>query len=586
MHGVTKAAGPWIETLERRQLLTAAFQGVVGFPHNAVEQTQGAGDGSNDLFVVSSSGGDWWYSTSATPITYSLSRIHADGQLCWTRPFDNWVGQIVPDGSGGVWASIVSADSSRLLHLGLHGKTIADRPYKAAYADYPDEKWDFYSRSVVNHQGQLLEISGNWVSDDHRERVRTFDSNGELVATRDLDSLGLSYISCITVASDDSIYLGGTPAEKGGACIVHLSGLDTVSYVPAPDKAGSVVGLGVDAGDNLYAAYSIETGVATASFSLTPQPLADAQVSDAEPPDSPIPVVLLPPDVPVVPPRPLYSESEYTTKVVSYDASGTMRWQNDLSVALPGFPIELHANARGDVAVSYHNHMVLNGCGGGTPDGMAELDSDGKLAWFDSDREISGITLTDDGGFFALVGNYSNIPGPGPDLVGFVGVRDSRVRLNQSGLLKIRGDAVLPNSIYVSVEEGVLSVDMNGELQTFDAAQVQRLRILGGAGDDAITLDGTVTQPAVVRGRAGNDTITGGSGDDRIFGGSGNDSIRGGAGNDVISGRSGRDTLAGDAGSDVLMGDLGRDLLLGESPSDILRGGRGIDRVRWVGGAG
>jgi len=125
--------------------------------------------------------------------------------------------------------------------------------------------------------------------------------------------------------------------------------------------------------------------------------------------------------------------------------------------------------------------------------------------------------------------------------------------------------------------------------------------VFGGAGDDTITgdlaapssdwpgdnvilippggspaLEGPVV-PVTAFGGAGNDAITGGTGADRLVGGRGNDTLNGGAGDDLMRGGPGRDTLAGDAGIDRLFGGGGRDEIHGVLDQDRLHLGR-VDR--------
>jgi Ca2+-binding RTX toxin-like protein len=74
-----------------------------------------------------------------------------------------------------------------------------------------------------------------------------------------------------------------------------------------------------------------------------------------------------------------------------------------------------------------------------------------------------------------------------------------------------------------------------------------------------------------VRGRGGNDIITGTNSADTLAGNVGNDVIRGGAGDDI--GRGG-------GGNDVLFGSGGDDFLFGGAGTDEANGGRGNDRCR------
>ncbi|MEM9569148.1 MAG: calcium-binding protein [Cyanobacteria bacterium P01_E01_bin.34] len=104
-------------------------------------------------------------------------------------------------------------------------------------------------------------------------------------------------------------------------------------------------------------------------------------------------------------------------------------------------------------------------------------------------------------------------------------------------------------------------------------------RMFGRAGDD------------LMKGGAGNDLMQGGFGDDEMHGGLGNDTVRGGAGNDVLSGDrtltaqdfDSEGYLTADAigehGNDRLNGGIGDDTITSALGSDTLRGGQGNDRL-------
>jgi Ca2+-binding RTX toxin-like protein len=158
----------------------------------------------------------------------------------------------------------------------------------------------------------------------------------------------------------------------------------------------------------------------------------------------------------------------------------------------------------------------------------------------------------------------------------------------------------------------VLIVKINGKTWSFDAADVGRIRINGGAGNDRIQIQSppkfswddhcnrdlgpswfTVEFPLMIDGGAGNDTIVGGELDDTIHGGAGNDSIMGmggadhlfgDAGNDQLIGGADDDTLDGGDGADLLAGEVGNDSLIGHGGSDSIYGGKGDDRL--IGGNG
>ena len=156
--------------------------------------------------------------------------------------------------------------------------------------------------------------------------------------------------------------------------------------------------------------------------------------------------------------------------------------------------------------------------------------------------------------------------------------------------------------ISVSLVNTDVNVTLNKQTFTFVATDVTSIEINGGNGNDWISIDGGVSQDAIIDGGAGNDRITGGDGDDTILGDKGNDRLHGGGGNDtivagagndwawgdlgddVVHGNGGNDHLFGGFGLDQLFGDAGHDALAGNDDDDQLFGGAGHDRLR--GGAG
>jgi Ca2+-binding RTX toxin-like protein len=80
---------------------------------------------------------------------------------------------------------------------------------------------------------------------------------------------------------------------------------------------------------------------------------------------------------------------------------------------------------------------------------------------------------------------------------------------------------------------------------------VQRLVLLGGAGDDILEAYGPI--PALIRGGAGHDRIRGGDGHDILIGEDGDDIIVGGDGRDFMIGGLGADKLVGNAHDDILI---------------------------------
>ena len=90
--------------------------------------------------------------------------------------------------------------------------------------------------------------------------------------------------------------------------------------------------------------------------------------------------------------------------------------------------------------------------------------------------------------------------------------------------------------------------------------------ITGGAGNNKIDAS-LFTGKASLFGKAGNDTLLGGSSDDMLSGSDGNDVLSGGGGKDTLSGGTDNDLLIGGAGADSLSGDTGEDILIGGNTS-------------------
>jgi serralysin len=113
--------------------------------------------------------------------------------------------------------------------------------------------------------------------------------------------------------------------------------------------------------------------------------------------------------------------------------------------------------------------------------------------------------------------------------------------------------------------------------------------IVGGTGNDTITVDRLGGDLSRLVGNNGSDTLRvkdgdsefldGGIGNDKLYGGTGSQFLSGGDGNDVLHGGVGADTLTGGKGNDTLYGDHGDDTLSGNSGNDKLYGGQGRDKL-------
>lgn len=174
-------------------------------------------------------------------------------------------------------------------------------------------------------------------------------------------------------------------------------------------------------------------------------------------------------------------------------------------------------------------------------------------------------------------------------------------------LLTAAMSGTVPNMLVVDGTDGVdlislryrgsnVQVILNGVAQFFTAADINRIEVYAGEGNDIVDLSTLYINTYVLAG-AGNDLVLGGFGNDSLTGAAGKDTLRGGAGDDRLNGANSPDQVFGDDGSDVLYGGVhndyldggagvdwifaedGDDSLLGGPHNDRLYGGAGRDRI-------
>lgn len=92
-------------------------------------------------------------------------------------------------------------------------------------------------------------------------------------------------------------------------------------------------------------------------------------------------------------------------------------------------------------------------------------------------------------------------------------------------------------------DDGLLYVEsLDGGVSAIHSLQnIERVRLTGGESDNIIDASLVSNTPVSMNGKAGNDTLIGGTSHDRLIGGDGNDQLVGGAGNDTLTGGSGGD---------------------------------------------
>jgi|GEM_PF-4336506 len=150
--------------------------------------------------------------------------------------------------------------------------------------------------------------------------------------------------------------------------------------------------------------------------------------------------------------------------------------------------------------------------------------------------------------------------------------------LDHHGMLKINGTGK-DDIITIRMDDhqaDQMDADVNGKQSTFQASQVKRIRVSTSGGNDHVTIDSSISDPATLLGGNGNDSLTGGSGSDDLVGGAGDDTLVGGDGDDTLDGSVGDDSLSGENGDDNLSPGKGNDDVDGGSGDDhvdLTRGG-------------
>jgi hypothetical protein len=159
-----------------------------------------------------------------------------------------------------------------------------------------------------------------------------------------------------------------------------------------------------------------------------------------------------------------------------------------------------------------------------------------------------------------------------------------------NGLLVIQGTTG-NDTITVRQTSGAISVDNTliksglNLYPTVPAANVQKIEVHGGGGNDVIHLNSSayagqepLTVPVEVWGEGtGNNQIWGSDGPCTLHAGNGSDSLYAGAYGDVLYGGAGNDLLVGGKGNDSLYGGPGNDTLDGGGGQDVLSGGGGFN---------
>ena len=124
-------------------------------------------------------------------------------------------------------------------------------------------------------------------------------------------------------------------------------------------------------------------------------------------------------------------------------------------------------------------------------------------------------------------------------------------------------------------ESGDLRLEVNGQVEFFQPADVDGIEFNGRRGQDVF--ENNTTLSSVVDGGPDNDRLFGGMSDDIIYGGVGSDEIRGRAGNDTLHGE--HPTHNSSAGDWYTVGEFFDDIIDGGSENDVITGGPGEDKI-------
>lgn len=131
-----------------------------------------------------------------------------------------------------------------------------------------------------------------------------------------------------------------------------------------------------------------------------------------------------------------------------------------------------------------------------------------------------------------------------------------------AGVLTVTGDADRNNlNVALDNQNNDLVVrSFAQEIARFDSALVTTILVVGGAGQDVLTVDSDVTQLTTLIGQEDNDILVGGAGVTTLSGGAGPDKLRAGPGTTLFD------------------GDGGRNLFLNVKPGDTIVPG-GVNKI-------
>ena len=189
---------------------------------------------------------------------------------------------------------------------------------------------------------------------------------------------------------------------------------------------------------------------------------------------------------------------------------------------------------------------------------------------------IDGMTSTTDG-FAAVIPNekYAQIT------LNLDGLLNNAYGQTTGSRARIQETIIRPKE-YSLCQQNVFSnvVDLGTNANTSNqSAQTNPVLVCGNGGGDTIT--GGSGNDVIEAGDPGSSQLNGNLGDDRLYGSDSDDTLAGGDGDDVLIGRGGNDVLNGGTGTNSFL--PGLDTSTGPCDRDTVNGGSGYDIIHLQG---
>jgi Ca2+-binding RTX toxin-like protein len=574
-----RAAGPVVETLEDRRLLSGSFQVGTGTPTNDIT-TAVVRDGSGGTIIAGVQ--------SDAMHTVIITRLDSSGNL------DTKFGS-----GGGIIAGFLGQAQINALAIDTSGRIVA------AGADIDD------GNGIVvrfNSNGTLDTNFGT--ASDHVVRVGVASASNELNA--------------VAIGTGNNIAVAGDTTSDFTQFNFLVDALDANGVPLFTSPVVTAIGTDASASSALFVGNNVVAGGSSSTGGPTSFALAEYDPSGA-----PVfPAVTTSLNDPI-----LFTQTSASIKSLAVNTSG-----NILAIGnADGVALLQYDPATGAVVSTYQDSatQVLGGgvvgsqvyvagiVGGTTLDALRYNQPTAGAFALDTSYGTGGVATSplqitnpnstivavsvDSVGSVVFGNEIVPLSPPGQQENLAVGVLDTNgapvfasdvgftnpapalvtASIDAFGVLTVTGTDAADN-IRITRSNGKYHVAANSQdpiiFSAGASALVTSIVVNAGAGDDTVVIGSGITVSAEVHGGDGNDNITSGAGDDQIFGDAGNDVLLGRAGSDVFHGGDDNDTITGGAGDDLLFGDGGDDVLIGSGGADVFVGGDGNDNLSGGGG--